>query len=243
LLSFTLGIPLILARPLRWTAFPVKSKASEEQIKAIWTLANPSAAPMVMSPGEQERHIGKSPTLRRRQMTGMMNTQTATASIAGAPSKALARGGRASRMAIAGLLLAACASGSVLAEQQPADGAYRGTLVCEHLQGAQGILRAPLDVTVTGGSVVASRPIFNRDGTHVVGTEIATGTLNADGALNLASTWSTDGVSFKAAYNGTLTAMGGTLTGTEIWVRPAANGGTVSRTCYGAYVKAPTLGQ
>jgi hypothetical protein len=48
------------------------------------------------------------------------------------------------------------------------DGGYRGNLVCDQLPGTHGILRAPLDMTVNGGNVVAARPIFNLNGTRVV---------------------------------------------------------------------------
>jgi hypothetical protein len=121
------------------------------------------------------------------------------------------------------------------------DGAYRGNLVCEHLSGSVGILRGPLDMTVNGGNVVAARPIFNRDGTRVVGTEIAIGTVGTDGALHLTSNWVAPRAGFKGTYNGTLATTGGTLTGTEEWTRSPANGGNATRNCYGAYVKGPPL--
>ena len=143
----------------------------------------------------------------------------------------------------AGLLLAICAPASGLAQQQQSsDGAYRGTLVCEHLSGTTGILRAPLDIIVAGSTVVAARPVFNRNGSQVVGTEIATGSLNADGSLHLTSAWIAAGASFKGSYSGTLTTTGGTLTGIEAWTRSPANGGNASRTCYGAYVRGPAAG-
>jgi hypothetical protein len=120
-------------------------------------------------------------------------------------------------------------------------GAYRGNLVCDQLPGTHGILRAPLDMTVNGGNVVAARPIFNLDGSRVVGTEIAIGTVGADGALHLTSNWAVARGSFKGTYNGTLAATGGTLTGTEEWTRSPADGGNATRACYGAYVKGPAL--
>ncbi len=134
------------------------------------------------------------------------------------------------------VLLAPCAG---LAQQQSIDGAYRGSLICEHMSGTVGILRAPFDMTVNSGNVVAARPIFNRRGL-VAGTEIATGTVGADGALRLTASWVAAGASVKGTFSGTLAATGGTLTGTEVWTRSPANGGNASRACYGAYVKAPT---
>jgi hypothetical protein len=142
--------------------------------------------------------------------------------------------------AAAGLLLTISAPwGAALAQQQSADGAYRGSLVCEHLAGTAGILVAPLDIIVANGAVVAARPIFNRDGSRVVGTEIATGTMTADSPLHLTSSWVAEGLGFKGTYSGALTTTGGTLTGTEAWTRTPANGGNASRACYGAFVKLP----
>ncbi len=127
-------------------------------------------------------------------------------------------------------------------QQQSFEGAYRGSIVCEHLAGTAGILLAPLDIIVSGTTAVAARPIFNRDGTRVVGSEIATGTVNPDGTMHLTSSWAAAGASFQGTYNGTLNATGGTFTGTEAWTRSPANGGNATRTCYGAYVRGPTPG-
>jgi hypothetical protein len=135
-------------------------------------------------------------------------------------------------------LLAASTTGYAQ-QQRSLEGAYRGSMVCEHLPGTAGILRAPLDIIVTGTTVIAARPIFNRDGTRVVGSEIAGGSMNSDGTLHLSSTWAAAGATFKGNYNGTLHATGGTITGTEEWRRLPANSGQISRTCYGAYVRSP----
>ena len=81
---------------------------------------------------------------------------------------------------LAGLLLAISAPAPGLAqEQQSLDGAYWGSIVCEHLSGALGICARP-SISCTGTAIIGARPIFNRDGSRVVGTEIATGTVNAD---------------------------------------------------------------
>jgi hypothetical protein len=140
------------------------------------------------------------------------------------------------------LLVASCPA---LAQQQAAqqksiEGAYRGSIVCAHLPGTIGILRGPLDIIVSGTTVVAARPIFNRDGSRVVGSEIATGSVNADGTLHLSSSWAAGNTSFKGTYSGTLNETGGTLTGTEAWTSLPDNGGNASRACYGAYVRGPT---
>jgi hypothetical protein len=149
---------------------------------------------------------------------------------------------RRSNLVALGFLFVISVPGAGFAQQQSNDGAYRGSVVCEHLSGTTGILRAPLDIVVSGTSVVAARPLFNRDGSRVVGSEIATGTVNSDGTLRLTSSWAAAGASFKGTYSGTLNATGGTMTGTESWTRSPANGGSVSRTCYGAYVRGPIAG-
>lgn len=145
------------------------------------------------------------------------------------------------RIVAAGFLLAVPSAS--FAQQQSIEGAYRGSIVCEHLAGTAGILRGPLDIIVSGMTVMAARPIFNRNGTRVVGNEIATGTANSDGTLHLTSSWTAAQASFKGTYNGTLSATGGTITGTQEWTRSAAFGGNVSRPCYGAYVRAPKPGR
>jgi len=142
-------------------------------------------------------------------------------------------------LSIAAMLFAICTPGAGLAQQPSVDGAYRGDLVCEHLPGTGGILRAPLDIMVAGTAVLAARPVFNRDGSLVVGSEIMSGTLNSDGKVHLTSNWIAVGASFKGTYDGTITGSGGTLTGTQVWTRSPTNGGNASRACYGAYVKGP----
>lgn len=147
---------------------------------------------------------------------------------------------RGSKIAAVGFFL--LGSSAAFAQQQSLEGAYRGSIVCEHLTGTAGILSAPFDIIVSGTTVVAARPLFNRDGSRVVGSEIATGTVNADGTLHLSSSWAAAGASFKGTYSGTLKPTGGTFTGTEEWKRSAEYGGDASRTCYAAYVRSPTPG-
>jgi hypothetical protein len=147
-----------------------------------------------------------------------------------------------SNLAAMGFLLLISAPGAAVAQQPSIEGAYRGSIVCELLAGSAGILRAPLDIVVSGTNVVAARPVFNRDGTRVVGSEIATGTVNADGTLHLTSSWTAAAASFKGTYNGTLNATGGTVTGNQAWIRSPAYGGNVSRACYGAFVRSPSPG-
>lgn len=133
---------------------------------------------------------------------------------------------------IAGLLFDTTAN----ANAQSVQGAFRGTLVCEKLKTAVNILRAPLDVIVRGNAVVFARPIFNANGTLVVGSELAFGSIETDGKVHVTATWVNGVAGFLADYSGTLTPSGGTLMGTENWhVRDM----TKSRTCAAALVPVP----
>jgi hypothetical protein len=110
--------------------------------------------------------------------------------------------------------------------------------VCEKLPTTRDILRAPLDLVIDGGNVQFARPLFNLDGTRVVGSELGRGTINGEGDLHLTSEWSYLGITAQGDYSGTLKSTGGTLVGTQTWSGPD---GTVpiSRTCTAALVPAP----
>ena len=118
------------------------------------------------------------------------------------------------------------------------DGAYRGGIVCEKMNTAQFMLRAPFDLIISGGNVIAARPIFNLKGTLVVGSEIATGTVADDGTIKLSSNWKAGGSSYQGSYGGVLTEKSGTLTGTQAWTMPE---GQQTRSCTAALVRAATV--
>jgi len=69
------------------------------------------------------------------------------------------------------------------------DVTFRGMIVCEKLQASPNMLRSPLDITVAGTTAIAARPIFNRTGTVVVGSEITTGPVGNDGRIKLIWSW------------------------------------------------------
>jgi len=71
---------------------------------------------------------------------------------------------------------------TTLANAQSIEGTYRGTLVCEKMPASPDILNAPLDVSVRGNSVLFARPLFNWNGTRVVGSELGTG--NTDNCIH-----------------------------------------------------------
>ena len=138
--------------------------------------------------------------------------------------------------AFASAFVVALAGASLAA--QSATGTYRGVLVCEKFKNAPDILRAPLDVAVSGSDVRFGRPLFNYNGTRTVGTELASGMVDGDGKLQLKSSWTAGELTFQAVYDGSVTANGGTFSGTQTWSGPGDASG--HRTCAAAIVPAPT---
>jgi hypothetical protein len=144
-----------------------------------------------------------------------------------------------------GLIIAALTAASIVPvsadpQSPPAlDGAYRGTIVCEKVKTTPGILRVPLDLLVRGGSVQFARPTFNLKGTHVTGSELGSGTIDADGKVHLTSAWVFGNFGFQDDYSGTLSVSGGTFSGTQSWRGPDGING--SRGCNAALVPAPKL--
>ena len=144
--------------------------------------------------------------------------------------------------AAAGLFAVALAAGSARAEDpsanaappSPAAIALRGTIVCERAPGAADILRAPLDVVERGSDVQFARPLFNLDGTRVLGSELGEGSTDANGKVHLTSTWMFRGVTIRGDYSGALAPDGGTLSGRQSWRGP--DGETHSRACQLALV-------
>jgi hypothetical protein len=112
--------------------------------------------------------------------------------------------------------------------------AYRGMLVCEKLPNAADILHVPFDLAVRGDQVQFARPLFNLDGTRVLGSELGAGSVDADGKVHVTSTWDVGGTTIKGDYSGMLTASSGTLSGTQSWRGP--EGDARSRTCQVALV-------
>jgi hypothetical protein len=60
--------------------------------------------------------------------------------------------------------------------------------------------------------------------------------VDAGGVLDLGYTIFTRDAEFHGSYSGTLTATGGTLTGTQVWTR-ATSGESVTRTCTAPFWK------
>ena len=76
-----------------------------------------------------------------------------------------------------GIMAAAAPMIAGSAQAQSLDGPYRGMYVCEKLKISPDILRAPIDLVVSGASVRFGRPLFNWSGTRVTGTELGDGTI------------------------------------------------------------------
>jgi len=133
-----------------------------------------------------------------------------------------------------GLLLSASAGAQAL------EGQFRGSYVCEKMPMTRDILRVPLDLAVRGNTVEFARPLFGLAGARVTGSELASGTIDADGKLHLKSQWTLLGNIAEGDYSGTLTPSGGTLTGTQIWRAPRG-GDSITRACTMALVPAPKI--
>lgn len=128
-----------------------------------------------------------------------------------------------------------------VARAQSFDGTFRGSLVCEKTPATADMLSAPLDMNIRGNNVQFARPLFNLDGTRVIGSELGTGTIDAQGNLHLKSNWYRFGVTVDADYSGALTKTGGTFSGTQSWRDGKNNSG--KRACTAALVLAPQVNQ
>jgi hypothetical protein len=128
-----------------------------------------------------------------------------------------------------------------VARAQSFDGTFRGSLVCEKMPATADMLSVPLDMNIRGNNVQFARPLFNLDGTRVIGSELGTGTIDPQGNLHLKSNWYRFGVTFDADYNGALTKTGGTFSGTQSWRDGKNNSG--KRACTAALVLAPQVNQ
>jgi hypothetical protein len=128
-----------------------------------------------------------------------------------------------------------------VARAQSFDGTFRGSLVCEKMPATADMLSVPLDMNIRGSNIQFARPLFNLDGTRVIGSELGTGTIDAQGKIHLTSNWHRFGVTFDADYSGALTKTGGTFSGIQSWRDGKNNSG--KRACTAALVLAPQVNQ
>jgi len=151
---------------------------------------------------------------------------------------------RIAALGVYSVLLAATTALAAPTGEQSVKGPYRGSYVCQsQLLGRPGVFRIPIDLVIRNGNVEFSRPLINGVGarTRVIGNEMASGTIDADGKVHLTSTWYNGGVLFHAEYSGTLTPSGGTFMGTQTWHSPRGLNG--SRTCTAALVQLTATNQ
>lgn len=141
---------------------------------------------------------------------------------------------------VLGMLAAVLAPAAAQSPQPSIEGKFRGGYVCGKLPTTRGILQAPLDVIISGGHVEFARPLFNPDGTVVVGTELGAGDIDANGRLHLTSAWSYLGFKARGEYGGMLTPSGGTLTGSQVWTN-ADGSDPLTRDCAAALVRVSNL--
>ena len=130
---------------------------------------------------------------------------------------------------------------TAMARAQSIEGIFRGTLVCEKMPASPDILHAPLDMTIRGSNVQFARPLFNWNGTLVVGSELGIGSVDPEGKLHLTSSWYNSGMTFDGEYSGALTKTSGTFSGTQSWRDGKNNSG--KRACTAALVFAPQVNQ
>lgn len=111
------------------------------------------------------------------------------------------------------------------------DGDYKGSLVCAQLAGQPSVLRVPLDITVSNNTIKFARPILN--GLQVIGSEMGNGTIDGT-SLSMTSNGTEGATRYEGKYAGSLTADGGTFTGTQSW---SVADIVRTRACTGAFVK------
>jgi hypothetical protein len=136
-------------------------------------------------------------------------------------------------------LTAIAATAAIFLPMTPAQamtGKFRGEYMCGAMPNVPGLLRTPIDVTVDGDKIQFARPLYNIEGSRVVGTELASGDIAADGRVKLQSQWAWHGATANARYGGALTELGGTLVGDQVWSR---DDHSETRTCVAAVVPVP----
>jgi hypothetical protein len=101
------------------------------------------------------------------------------------------------------------------------DGKWTGTFSCVKLSFTKGPLKVPIEMTIANGAVTSTRDVLNADGSRIIGTEEATGTVGADGKITLTATWKSADekprYTYTASYAGTIAGKSANLKGTQVW--------------------------
>jgi hypothetical protein len=140
--------------------------------------------------------------------------------------------------AIAGSVIAVGAPIAGLAQQEAFEGAYKGSLDCEETPSRT--LRTSLAMIVRNGRITASIDLFDINANRQFTSELATGTVRADGTFYLGDTAYTRVATFRGAYTGAFST--GIITGTQVWTRLPPVGDGVTRFCYGTFEKVGSPG-
>lgn len=96
------------------------------------------------------------------------------------------------------------------------EGAFKGAMHCDKLPFATGPLRTVASMTIKAGAITFSRVVTTPDGARKVGLETGVGNLDPNGGLQLKTSWSGQRDRLDGSYSGTLSAVGGRLTGRQI---------------------------
>jgi hypothetical protein len=97
---------------------------------------------------------------------------------------------------------------------QSLDGQYKALLHCEKLPFTKAPLKnEPVDLAISAGKVTYSRTLYGYDRKTVVGKEAGTGSVAADGTIEIIGGWQGRRDTLKASYRGNLSGGSAKLTG------------------------------
>ncbi len=95
------------------------------------------------------------------------------------------------------------------------EGISRGTMQCDKLPWTKVPLQAAVTLSIKGGNATFERDVYSSDGRRKTGVESGTGTIDADGILQLKTSWVGPTSRFDGNYIGRLSGTGGTLSGKQ----------------------------
>jgi TIR domain len=117
---------------------------------------------------------------------------------------------------------------SVSRQAAAIEGAFGGTMECDKLPWTMAPLNVAISLSIKPGEAVFSRDVYSGDGKRKIGIETGTGVLDADGVVQLNTSWVSRTARFDGRYIGRLSASGGILTGKQVLL---VNGARHERAC------------
>jgi hypothetical protein len=96
------------------------------------------------------------------------------------------------------------------------EGRFQGTMVCDKLPWTAAPLHVAVSLSIRAGNATFWRDVYSGDGKRKTGVETGSGTLDADGVLQLKTSWVSQTARFDATYIGRMTPAGGSLAGKQI---------------------------